>query len=89
MMALRTEADGPTERFQVERRYPFAVDISVPAGGLGTRLDAMQAWCRDHAPDWRHREHTERGQLGERFRYYVRFHFVTEQAAEAFRRAWL
>ncbi len=46
------------------------------------------AWCRVHAGEWDRHGHTERGQVGERFRYYARFYFMSEEDAEAFRRTW-
>ena len=43
----------------------------------------MLDWCRLNAGVWTHHKHTERGQIGERFRYYACFHFMTEEDAEA------
>ena len=63
--------------------------MPVPGDGLGLRLNEMMAWCRVHAGEWDHHGHTERGEVGERFRYNARFYFMTEEDAEALRRAWL
>ena len=48
----------------------------------------MEQWCRQNVGEWAHHSHTERGQIGERFRYFARFYFMAEQDAEQFRQAW-
>ena len=95
-LGRRSRFRGMTERAavaisnrEIERRYPYRVDVVEPAGGLGSRLDVMRGWCRDNLPDWSDRRHTERGRIGDRFHYFVRFHFLTAEAADAFRRRWV
>jgi hypothetical protein len=45
--ALRREI-ATAESFLIERDYPHFVDMEVPPGGLGSRLDAMYAWHTQH-----------------------------------------
>jgi len=34
---------------QAEKRFPHKFDVPVPPGGIGKRLNAMLAWCGEHA----------------------------------------
>lgn len=43
MNARRGLYDDPRHN---ERAYPYMVDIAVPEGGLGKRLDGMHDWHR-------------------------------------------
>ena len=88
-MSRRRDRGGTSAKYEKEQRFPFKVDVPVPGCGLGQRLIEMHDWCDANAGEWDHHTHTERGKIGERFRYYVRFYFMTEKDAEAFRRAWL
>jgi hypothetical protein len=42
---------GRTSRKTIERKYPHVVEITVPPGGLGKRLDAMHAFHTDRGID--------------------------------------
>ena len=57
-----------------EREYPFKVQISTPADGLGGRLNEMMSWCAGSVPqgDWQV--------------YGARFYFRDREPAEAFQR---
>ena len=74
---------------EAERRFPHRVDVPMPDGGLGQRLNNMRDWCREHAGEWGYHDHGEPGDPGEPRRDYARFYFMTEDDAAAFRRAWL
>jgi hypothetical protein len=37
---------GRTKPTLIERDFPHHVEVIVPLGGLGTRLDAMHDWQR-------------------------------------------
>ncbi len=78
----------PPFKREAEKRFPYKVDIPAPEGGLGSRLDAMQQWCRHNVGQWAYQSHTERGQVGERFRYFARFYFTAEEDADAFKWEW-
>ena len=74
-----TRYKGRTSPKIIEREFPHVVEIAVPPGGLGERLDAM------------HRFHTARGikaciGLGRRegARDYLRWYFTRAATAEAF-----
>lgn len=73
-----------------ERRFPFHVDVPVPTGGLGNRLNEMLAWCRVNiaAGEWeQHGASTkEPGQIAVD---YARFYFMTEADAGLFRWRWM
>ena len=71
-MARRT---GEITAKMNERGFPYLVDIRVPAGGLGRRVDAMYAW------------HNARGLLsrhGIGGLFVARFCFAKESDADAF-----
>ena len=79
-----------TRRQQVERAFPFRVDVEVPPFGLGKRLDAMLAWCREHVPagEWdQHGWQERRGPMADP-RHWSRFYFADERQAEAFLGFW-
>jgi hypothetical protein len=65
---------------QIDRDYPYQVEIAIPEGGLGTRLNAMHEFCR--GADFQTRGVGEKrlrtGRDG------VRFCFKTPDLAEAF-----
>jgi len=70
-----------------ERIYPHRVDVTVPPGGLGGRLDGMLEWCRQRGCEWAQhgqRQH-EPGQVPVD---YARFYFARESDAVAFRQRW-
>jgi hypothetical protein len=67
-----TRRTGEITPRQVDRDYPHQVEIAIPEGGLGTRLSAMDEFCRGLS-NMRYR------------RDGVRFCFKTPDMAEAFR----
>ena len=69
-------------RRQIDRNYPFQVEIEVPEGGLGERLNAMHAWCTENAPDYQTKG------AGEYPTDAVMFCFGDKVQAAAFRRAF-
>ncbi len=75
---------------EAEERFARHLDVVVPPGGLGARLNAMLAWCRDHAaPDaWDHYGHEQR-RPGKEPLHVSRFYFADTAIADAFKRRWL
>lgn len=66
---------GRTTTKQIERQYPYWVDMPIPEGGLGRNLDRMNDW------------HSERGipvRTGSGGLWVVRFCFADKTDAEAF-----
>jgi hypothetical protein len=68
-----------------ERRFPYRVDIGVPPLGLGGRLSAMLRWCRENVQAEAWDMHWAAVIPPD----YVRFYFIDEVDAEAFRRRWV
>lgn len=62
----------------VEREHPFWVDVPIPEGGLGRRLDEMNDWHRLHGMAVRMGTGTER----------ARFCFPDKANAENFAKAF-
>ena len=69
-----------------ERRFKFHIDVPIPAGGLGNRLNEMHDWCRANiaAGAWAMHGHTEK-QSGQIARDYTRVYFLIEEDADLFR----
>lgn len=66
-----------------EASYRHKVDVRVPRGGLGRRLDEMMVWCDEHCADgWDTYEHHVDG------RTYLRFYFAQDSAAATFAGTW-
>lgn len=61
---------------QIERDYPHHVDVPIPEGGLGTRLDHMHEW---------HRAQGIQSRRGSGGLSCARFCFADTETAEAFR----
>jgi hypothetical protein len=74
-----TRYKGRSNAKAIERRYPHIVEMVVPEGGLGRRLDAMHDW---HAArgliSWNGQGRQEEG------RFYIRWCFADPQTADAF-----
>jgi hypothetical protein len=70
---------GPLKAAQTERLFPRHVDIIVPPGGLGTRLDAMYDFHVQHGikPQRGHGTHTADGAV-------IRWCFADASLAAAF-----
>jgi hypothetical protein len=76
-----TRRTGEITPRQVDRDYPHQVEIAIPEGGLGTRLSAMDEFCRgaDFRTCGMGAKRLRTGRDG------VRFCFKTPDMAEAFR----
>jgi hypothetical protein len=65
-----------------ERTFRYTVDVVVPAGGLGRRLEEMVGWCNERAGLWALHSHCiERGD-------FARFYFLDQRQATAFAQQW-
>ncbi|MPY70902.1 MAG: hypothetical protein GEU92_12525 [Alphaproteobacteria bacterium] len=61
--------------------------MKLPGRGLGPRLDAMRAWCRERGCEWD--QHGYRcPRPGEVPQDVVRFYFMQGDDALAFKRLW-
>lgn len=67
----------------IEREYPHIVEMAVPEGGFGPRLDAMHDW--HHKRGLQSRE--GRGRYEEPT-HYIRWCFAKREDAEAFQIAF-
>jgi hypothetical protein len=76
-----TRYKGQLKASRTEQEYPHHVDIIVPPGGLGTRLDAMYDFHIQHGikPQRGHGTHTADGSV-------IRSCFADADLAEAFTR---
>ena len=63
----------------IERDFPHAVDIAVPLGGFGKRLDAMHEWHRERGIE----AHQGRGQR-EEGQNFIRWCFTSPKMAADF-----
>ena len=70
---------GRTSAKAVERNFPHMVEMAVPPGGLGRRLDAMRGWHKMRGIQ----SHQSRGRYTEGTSY-IRWCFADEVTAEAF-----
>jgi hypothetical protein len=77
-----TRYKGRTKTSLIERDFPHRVEMIVPEGGFGKRLDKMH--------DWHHARgivaRFGRSRRDENSRDYVTFCFADAVTAEAFRR---
>jgi hypothetical protein len=64
----------------IERDYPHVVEILVPEGGLGTRLNAMYEWHSARGIQ----DQRGRSRRDENNRDYIRWCFADLATAEAF-----
>lgn len=67
----------------IERDFPHFVDVAVPLGGFGKRLDAMHDWHRSRAIEARQ----GRGQREEGHNF-IRWCFADQQTAADFAAAF-
>jgi hypothetical protein len=78
-------------RKTAEARFPYKLDVRVPGASIGRRFKDMVDWCRKNtAGNWTHHglvDKDRRDSLGVPVDF-VRFYFMEESDAEAFRRAW-
>jgi len=63
----------------IEKDFPYIVEMQVPLGGFGIRLDAMYEWFTRHGI----KPMTLSGRRDENNRDYVRWCFADKEAAEA------
>lgn len=72
---------GQLKATRTQNEFPHHVDIIVPPGGLGTRLDAMYDFHVQHGikPQRGHGKHDENGSV-------IRWCFADAALAEAFTR---
>jgi hypothetical protein len=77
-------------RLAAERSFQHRVDIPVPLGGLGNRLNEMLVWCRANiaAGEWDQHGRSEKA-LGQVPIDFARFYFMTGADADLFRWRWL
>ena len=75
-----TRYKGRATAKSVERDFPHFVDMFVPDGGLGRRLDTMYEWHRTRGIE----SHHGRGRRTDEGRYYVRWCFADAALAGAF-----
>ena len=73
-----------------EQRFPFRVDVPIPPGGLGERLNMMHGWCRTNiaAGQWDQHSRSEKA-LGQVPADFARFYFMTDADADLFQWRWL
>jgi hypothetical protein len=74
-----TRYKGRSDAKTIERDFPHIVEMAVPLGGFGKRLDDMTEWHRSHGVQPRH----GRGRH-EDDRDFVRWCFADPDAAAAF-----
>jgi hypothetical protein len=78
-------------RNTAEGRFPYKLDVHVPEANVRRRLKDMLDWCRKNTTaQWTHHvvvNRERRDVLGVPLDF-VRFYFMEESDAEAFRRAW-
>ena len=77
-----TRYKGRQSAKAVEEDFPHSVDMVVPLGGLGNRLDAMYEFHTRHGI----RSINSRGRRDENNRDYIRWCFADPKLAEAFAR---
>lgn len=75
-----TRYKGRTRTDLIERDFPYRVEMSMPEGGLGKRLDDMHDW--HHARSLRAR--FGRGRRDKDNRHYVTFCFADAAMADSF-----
>jgi hypothetical protein len=75
-----THYKGRQSAKAVEKDFPHFVDMFVPDGGVGRRLDTMYEWHRARGIE----SHHGRGRRTDEGRYYVRWCFADAALARAF-----
>jgi hypothetical protein len=77
-------------RLAAERRFQHRIDVTVPPGGLGGRLNQMQDWCRANIkPDAWAQHHASTREPGQIPQDYARFYFDSEEDADLFCWKWV
>jgi hypothetical protein len=64
----------------IERDFPYIVEMRVPLGGFGRRLDDMYEWFTRHGI----KPMASTGRRDENNRDYIRWCFAEEATAKAF-----
>ena len=77
-------------RYAAEQRFQHKVDMEVPVGGFGQRLNEMHDWCRENAApdDWAEHSYREKLTPGQVPRDYARFYFEHSAMADLFVTVW-
>lgn len=77
-------------KLEAERRFNHRVDILVPPGGLGGKLNEMLEWSRVTFPadQWAQHGHSV-WVVGKVPEDYARFYFLTADDADLFRWRWV
>lgn len=74
---------GIYRTWQLER-CPFLAEVELPGGGLGTRLDRMRAWLREHCgADYATAHRIDKSDPMKRVEW-VQFRFTDEATARDF-----
>jgi hypothetical protein len=83
---VTSPADQPAGKKAAEAKFPQRVDVRIPADGLGRTLASMLDWCHETLAldGWDVHHHTESRDGHVRVEY-VRFYFMSEADAEAFK----
>ena len=76
---------GRTKSSLVERKYPHRVEMIVPEGGFGKRLDEMHEWYRARSIKPRF----ARGRRDQSNRDYVTWCFADAAMADSFRASFI
>ncbi|HEY7688162.1 MAG TPA: hypothetical protein VH835_05695 [Dongiaceae bacterium] len=79
---------NPRKR-EAESLFQFRIDVPVPEGGLGSRLNEMLDWCRANVESgqWAQHGHVQK-QRGRIALDYARFYFALEADADLFWWRW-
>ena len=80
-----TRCRGRTKTSLIEREFPHHVEMVVPEGGFGKRLDAMYEWHRARSIQ----AMRGRSRRDERNRDYVTWCFADAAMADSFRASFI
>jgi hypothetical protein len=80
-----TRYKGRTKTSQIEREFPYRVEMIVPEGGFGKRLDQMHEWHRARSI----RAKFGRSRRDKNNRDYVTWCFADAAMADSFRASFI
>jgi len=80
-----TRYKGRSSSKSVERSFPHRVEMIVPEGGFGKRLDEMHDWHRARSIEPK----LGRGRRGANNRDYVTWCFADAEMADSFRASFI
>jgi hypothetical protein len=72
---------GERTKWIAEREFPHGVEIEIPPGGLGERLNLLHLWCHEHVG---RDGYATTGRL-QGLRHFASFRFKVEPIATEFR----